>query len=274
MRIEARQTDVATSSSGRAFGRHRARLARWLARWARCAAVALPLGAHAAPPPHWQYSGAYGPAQWGDMRKDYALCGRGQRQSPIDIVATRRQAQPQLQFDYRSAPLRIVNDGHTVRVRFANGSRLLIGSHSETLQQFHFHIPGGDRVQGEAFPMAMHFLHKSRSGQLVALVVLFRLGARNEALAALLPKMPEAGQPERVLPDTRVNPADLLPASKAYYAYEGSLTAPPCTEGVRWIVMKQSLELSAAQLARLSRLFPNNARPVQALHGRVVTQTP
>lgn len=274
MPIETRTPNVHAGRLGLAGGRHRLRLAPWLARWARCAVAALPLTAHAAPPPHWQYSGAYGPANWAEMRKDYALCGRGQRQSPIDIVATRLQAQPRLQFDYRSAPLRIVNDGHTVRVRFANGSRLLIGGHAETLQQFHFHIPGGDQVRGEAFPMAMHFLHKSRSGQLVALVVLFRLGARNEALAALLPKMPEAGQPERVLPDTRFNPADLLPASKAYYVYDGSLTAPPCTEGVRWIVMQQPLELSAAQLARLSELFPNNARPVQPLHGRVVTQVP
>ncbi|HEY8706798.1 MAG TPA: carbonic anhydrase family protein [Burkholderiaceae bacterium] len=272
--MKTRPTAVDAIGSGFTVRRYVSFIAAWRGRLARCAVAALPLVAHGAPGPQWQYSGEHGPAHWGEMRKEYALCERGHRQSPIDIVATRRQAQPQLQFDYRSAPLRIVNDGHTVRVRFANGSHLLIGGKSETLQQFHFHIPGGDRVQGEEFPMAMHFLHKSRSGQLVALVVLFRLGAQNRALAALLPKMPEAGQPERVLRDTPVNPADLLPASTAYYAYNGSLTAPPCTEGVRWIVMKQPLELSAGQLARLSQLFPNNARPVQPLHERLVTQTP
>jgi carbonic anhydrase len=246
----------------------------WLRRSAWCAAAALPLAAPAADGPQWQYSGEYGPAQWGRLRPEYALCDRGRRQSPVDIVNTQPKQQPELQFQYRAAPLRIVNDGHTVRVRLANGSRLLIGRESHTLQQFHFHTPGGDRVQGEEFAMAMHFLHKSASGGLVSLVVLFRLGAENPALASLLPKMPPRGQAEQVLPDTLVNPAQLLPAAHGYYAYQGSLTAPPCTEGVLWIVMKQPLELSAAQLARLGQLFPNNARPVQALHGRVVTESP
>ncbi len=246
----------------------------WLRRSVCCAAAILPLAAPAADSPHWQYSGEYGPAQWGRMRPDYALCERGQRQSPIDIVAAQRKTQPELQFQYRPAPLRIVNDGHTVRVRFGNGSQLLVGREGHTLQQFHFHTPGGDKLQGEEFPMAMHFLHKSASGGLVSLVVLFRLGAENPALAALLPKMPPGGQAERVLPGMQVDPAQLLPAAHGYYAYQGSLTAPPCTEGVLWLVMKQPLQLSAAQLAHLGQLFPNNARPVQALHGRVVTEIP
>jgi carbonic anhydrase len=170
--------------------------------------------------------------------------------------------------------LRVVNDGHTVRVRFGAGSRLLIGGKPLRLQQFHFHIPGGDRLHGEEFPMAMHFLHKGADGRLVSLVVLFRVGAENRALAALLPSLPLRGVPEQRLAHTRVNPATLVPASHGYYAYDGSLTAPPCTEGVRWIVMKQALEISAAQLEQLGRLFANNARPVQPLHGRVVIESP
>ncbi len=245
-----------------------------LLRSACCAATALPLLAQAGAAPQWQYSGEYGPASWGRMQAAYALCDRGRRQSPIDIGATRRQPLPALEFQYRSAALRIVNDGHTVRVRFANGSRMLIGRDRHTLQQFHFHLPAGDRVRGEAFPMSMHFLHKSGSGRLVSLVVLFRLGAENAALASLLPKMPARGQAERTLPDMQVDPAQWLPAAHGYYAYEGSLTAPPCTEGVLWIVMKQPLELSATQLARLSQMFPDNARPVQPLHERVVTESP
>lgn len=246
----------------------------WLGRSAWCAAAALPLVAQSADGAQWQTSGEYGPERWGQMKPAYALCDRGRRQSPIDIVATRRQPQPALQFQYRGAPLRIVNDGHTVRVRFANDSRMLMGAESLTLQQFHFHIPGGDRVKGEEFPMAMHFLHKSKAGRLVSLVVLFRLGAENPALAVLMPKLPVRGQPEQLLPDTTFNPMQLLPTTHAYYAYEGSLTAPPCTEGVLWIVMKQPLELSTAQMARLSQLFPNNARPVQPLHERVVRESP
>lgn len=248
-----------------------------LRRAACCLMAILPLATPAAPAagaPHWQYSGEYGPEHWGRMRPDYAQCERGQRQAPIDIVGAPRQVAAPLQFDYHPAPLRIVNDGHTVRVRYANASRLLVGRDSHTLQQFHFHVPGGDKLQGEEFPMAMHFLHKSRAGQLISLTVLFRLGAENPALAALLPRMPSAGTPEQLLADSSFDPAALLPSAHGYYAYDGSLTAPPCTEGVRWLVLKQPQQLSAAQLARLNQLFAHNARPVQPLHGRIVTESP
>lgn len=202
------------------------------------------------------------------------LCERGQRQSPIDITVTHMRALPALQAQYRPAPLRVVNDGHTVRVRFANGSRLLRGSEPLTLQQFHFHRTGGDRVRGEDFPMSMHWLHKGRDGRLVSLVLLFRQGAENAALARLLPHFPAAGAPERTLADVTFDPAAWLPAKLSYYAYEGSLTGPPCTEGVLWLVLKTPLEASAAQLARLAALVPPNARPVQPLHGRVVAESP
>jgi carbonic anhydrase len=214
---------------------------------------------------HWQYSGDQGPEHWAQMRPDYALCGRGQRQSPIDITSASikpNQTAKPLQFDYRSAPASIVNDGHTVRVRIAKGSQLTIGTEHLSLQQFHFHTPGGDRLQGEEFPLAMHFLHKSRSGQLVSLVLLFRQGAENKTLAGLLPQMPTRGDKAE----------HKLPAERGYYSYAGSLTAPPCTEGVLWLVLKQPLQLSSAQLASLHQLFPDNARPVQALHGRSVSE--
>ena len=202
------------------------------------------------------------------------LCHTGRRQSPIDIVASTPAPLAPLVFQYRPAPLRIVNDGHTVRVRLANGSRLLIGGQVHTLQQFHFHWPGGDRIHGEEFPMAMHFLHKSAAGQLVALVVPFRLGAENAALAALLPQMPSRGQAERTQAGFKVDALRLVPQASGYYAYDGSVTAPPCTEGVRWLVMKQPLTLSQAQWEALKRLFPSNARELQPLNGRVVQESP
>lgn len=202
-----------------------------------------------------------------------SLCERGQRQSPIDIVETRAQALPALRFDYHAAPLRIVNDGHTVRVRFTADSRLWIGDQPLRLQQFHFHLPGGDRVRGEEFPMAMHVLHKSTAGRLVSLVLPFRLGPEHPALAALLPHMPARAEPERVLPGATVDATAWLPAQHGYYRYEGSLTAPPCTEGVSWIVLKHVQTLSPAQLARLRQLIAPNAREVQPLHGRVVVES-
>lgn len=201
------------------------------------------------------------------------LCATGQRQSPIDIRATTRTNLPPLSFAYRSAPLRVANDGHTVRVRFSNGSQLRIGGRAATLRQFHVHLPGGDRLQGEAFPMALHFLHKTAEGQLVAVVVLFRVGAENPALAALLPHLARASATEHELPGVTVDALSLIPPQPGYYAYDGSETAPPCTEGVRWLVMKHALPVSERQLNTLRALFPANARAVQPLHARVVQES-
>jgi carbonic anhydrase len=201
------------------------------------------------------------------------LCSTGRRQSPIDITQTQRLALPPLVADYRPAPLRAVNDGHTVRLRFANGSRLLVGGQPQVLTQAHFHITGGDRIQGEDFAMAMHWLHKSPSGQLLAVVLPFRLGAAHPGLARLLPVLPAPGQPEQRDSAVQMDASSLLPANLAYYRYEGSETAPPCTEGVRWLVIKQVQSLSAEQLAALRQRVPPNARPVQPLNGRVVQES-
>jgi carbonic anhydrase len=216
----------------------------------------------------WTASGAWAAAP------DADLCSRGQRQSPIDITGPVHPAPLALQPHYLSAPLHLVNDGHTVRARIADGSHLLLGGERLVLTQFHFHRPGGDKLQGEEFPLGMHFLHKRASGQLVSLVVLFRQGADNPALAELLPLMPTLAGSERRLPGQRFDAGRLLPANSAHYRYDGSLTAPPCTEGVLWLVMKQPLQASPAQLAQLARLFPANARAVQPLHRRVVSESP
>jgi carbonic anhydrase len=203
-----------------------------------------------------------------------ALCEQGRRQSPIDIVATQARSGTPLRKAYHAAATRVVNDGHTVRLRYAAGSTLMLGTERLALQQAHFHMPGGDRVRGEDFPMAMHLLHRAPSGQLVPLVLLFRQGAENAALAAVLPLLPASGQPERALPGPAPDPAALLPPDLAYFAYSGSLTAPPCTEGVRWIVLQQVQTVSREQLARLSTLFPPNARAPQPLNGRAVVEHP
>jgi len=201
------------------------------------------------------------------------LCESGLRQSPVDITATARQHLPALNFDYHSAPMKLADDGHTVRVRFAKGSQLVIGQQAYRLQQFHFHTPGGDRIVGEEFPMAAHLLHKSASGQLLAVVVLFRVGAENPLLTSLLPLIPAKADGDHAQPGVSVNASDLVPAQRGYYRYAGSVTAPPCTEGVDWIVMKQAIQLSSTQLARYRKRFADNARAVQPLHQRVVMES-
>lgn len=202
------------------------------------------------------------------------VCQSGRRQSPIDIQTSASRPLPTLEFRYQSAPLRIANDGHTVRVRFAPGQNLHIGNERYALQQFHFHTPGGDRIHGEEFPMAAHLLHKSASGQLLALVVLFRLGADHALLERLLPLIPERVDGDHLYSNTPVTAADLLPSSHRYYRYSGSLTGPPCTEGVEWLVLQQPVTLSRAQLALYRNRFADNARPVQPLHHRVVLESP
>jgi carbonic anhydrase len=202
-----------------------------------------------------------------------SLCESGLRQSPIDIRASQKQHLPPLVFHYQAEPLRLANDGHTVRVRLHSAGSLTIGAQAYTLQQFHFHTPGGDRIAGEEFPMAAHLLHKSASGQLLAIVVPFRVGAENPLLRAVFKRIPAKQDGDHAFAEV-VNALDLLPLQRGYFRYSGSLTASPCTEGVEWIVMKQAVELSAAQLALYKSQFADNIRAPRALNQRVVLESP
>jgi carbonic anhydrase len=204
-----------------------------------------------------------------------ALCDSGQRQSPINISAEAisvKKLQP-MAVTYQTAPLKLANDGHTLRVRFDKSGQLVLGKERFTLQQFHFHTPGGDQIKGEAFPFAAHILHKSPSGQLLAIVVPFRLGAENSLLARLLPLIPVKADGDHTHPKVQVSAKDLLPAQLGYYRYSGSLSAAPCTEGVEWLVMKQALTLSAVQLAAWQSHFKDNMRGINPLHGRAVFES-
>jgi carbonic anhydrase len=209
----------------------------------------------------------------GTASAESPMCRAGRSQSPIDIVAPVRQKLPALAFHYRGAPLKIANDGHTARVRFSKAGELRIGKETFTLQQFHFHTPGGERLAGEEFPMAAHILHKGKTGHLLAVVVLFRQGAENPVLADLWPRLPPRADGDHLIKGASVDASRLLPASRAYYRYEGSLTASPCTEGVTWLVMKQPLELSSAQLDYWRTRFVNNIRGPQPIFDRVVQES-
>jgi carbonic anhydrase len=202
-----------------------------------------------------------------------SLCDTGKQQSPIDIRDTQRRPLPALAFAYQPAPLKIANDGHTARVRLPTGSTLKVGQQVYRLQQLHFHTPGGDQIQGEDFPMAVHLLHKSAAGQLLAVVVVVRTGTENAALASLLPHVPASAGGDQLHPAVKVDPSQFLPSTTGYYRYPGSLTSAPCTEGVDWIVLKTPIEVSAAQLARYRQTFADNARPVQPRHQRTVLES-
>lgn len=236
------------------------------------ALFAIAPAAHAADA-HWSYKGAEGPSHWAQLDPHFAECAAGHAQSPIDIRKPVRQAGlPDLAFDYRDVPLRIVNNGHTVQVNEDGGGALTIGDHAYTLAQFHFHTPSEERVNGKPYDMVAHLVHKDAAGQLAVVAVLFKKGARNDALATVLDNMPIAAGPEHAVTGRSFNAANLLPARHGYYHFTGSLTTPPCSEGVAWYVMNTPVEVSAAQLRQLHLLYRHNNRPVQPLHGREVVE--
>ena len=204
-----------------------------------------------------------------------SLCDTGRRQSPIDIPAqvTSQPKQPPMLTSYQRAPLRLANDGHTLRVRFAKAGELVLGHERYALQQFHFHTPGGDKLNGEGFEFAAHILHKSVSGQLLAIVVPFRIGAESPMLTQVLPHVPTKVNGDHVIDKVQVNVEDLLPRKRSYYRYSGSLTDAPCTENVEWLVMKEPLTLSKAQLATWRSHFKDNMRGVNPLNGRAVLES-
>lgn len=223
--------------------------------------------------PHWDYDGKEGPEHWGKMHKDFATCGLGHKQSPINIADTVKDKLPAIEFNYQPSPLKIVNNGHTVQVNFIEGSGIKVGADNYTLLQFHVHTPSEEQVKGKAYDMVAHLVHKNAAGQLAVVGVLFEKGAENAALAPVVAKLPKNAGPERSYAEVNVDAAKLLPADRGYYTFEGSLTTPPCSEGVRWMVLKTPVTASPAQLDAIKAIVHHNARPVQPLHGRVVKES-
>jgi carbonic anhydrase len=222
--------------------------------------------------PHWDYKGHAGPAHWSTLDAGFKECGVGHVQSPIDIRnASPDKAAPDLQFGYSAQPLRILNNGHTIQVNETAGT-LNVGEHRYQLVQFHFHSPSEERINGRSYDMVAHLVHKDDTGKLAVVAVLFKLGHENAALKPVLNNLPIAAGPEHVIDSIKLNVADLLPAQHGYYHFMGSLTTPPCSENVSWYVLKQAVELSAAQLKTFHRLYNHNNRPIQPRGGRSIVE--
>ncbi len=224
----------------------------------------------------WTYEGARGAAHWSELDSAYAACNQGREQSPIDIHETRRADLPALQFKSRAGALTaVINNAHTIRVNYrpGNGDSLVAGERSYELTQLHFHHPSEETVSGTAYPMETHLMYQAADGEVAGVAVFVKPGRANVTAGTILNHMPPTeGQTE--VPGQQIDPGGLLPPdTRIYFSYEGSLTAPPCTEGVRWFVLKQPVELSSDQIAAFARLYPNNARPVQPRHGRVVRES-
>jgi len=219
---------------------------------------------------HWGYGGEHGPKHWAEMNPEYEACGVGKVQSPIDIrKAVPAKLEP-IAFDYHPTPLRIIDNGHTIQVNYQPGSSISVGGKRYELAQFHFHKPSEEKINGKAFPMVAHLVHKNAEGELAVVAVLLKQGAQNPLVKTLWTDLPKEKEKEKVMEQVSINAASLLPQNRQYYTFAGSLTTPPCSEGVTWFVLSHPTQVSESQVARFGKIYSNNARPVQPLNGRTV----
>ena len=220
---------------------------------------------------HWGYEGETGPDNWGNLKAKYALCANGKQQSPIDIMNSVKAALPKLGFNYNSVSLAIKNNGHTIKMPVDKAGTLEVGDNSYKLLQFHTHTPSEGAINGERFDMVVHLVHKNAQGNLAVVAVLLKKGATaNPLLASLWKVMPKTVGEAQHYVNVQMDIEQLLPKDKSYYTYTGSLTTPPCSEGVKWIVLKQPMSISAEQLAQYQAVYPHNARPLQPQNNRKI----
>jgi carbonic anhydrase len=220
---------------------------------------------------HWSYSGASGPTHWADLDEAFATCRAGQTQSPIDVRGAKSVELPPIQFDYQPSPLHIVNNGHTIQVNYAPGSSITVGDQTYQLVQFHFHHPSEERVDGKRFDMVAHLVHATSSGAFAVVAVLFVTEEANQPfIASLWQHLPAQEGPEQKFDNAVIDVADLLPFEHGYYTFTGSLTTPPCTENVRWFVLKSPQLIAKSQADAFGKIYSSNARPLQPLNQREV----
>ncbi|MEE9955461.1 carbonic anhydrase [Enterobacter cloacae] len=219
---------------------------------------------------HWGYEGQESPEHWGKLSPDYTLCETGKNQSPINIQGALKTHPTKPVLVFEQGQQQIINNGHTIQINVSEGNILRLDDATFVLQQFHFHAPSENEINGKQFPLEGHFVYKDKDGSLAVLALMFREGKANPQLAKAWQQMPAKVNQAAIL----MQPVDinaLLPENKAFYRFSGSLTTPPCTEGVTWMVLEQPVSASAEQIRQfLSVLHHANNRPVQPLNGRVI----
>ncbi|MCP5050201.1 MAG: carbonic anhydrase family protein [bacterium] len=223
-------------------------------------------------PVTWSYNGETGPQHWGNLKPEYAMCKDGKSQSPIDISTTVAADLGDIQFNYQDTGLKIINNGHTIQVEYQEDSSIKIKDKTYKLKQFHFHSPSENTRNGNAYDMEMHLVHEDSEGQLAVVGVFMTQGNEHPHIKILWDNMPREAVEERELPEVLVNAAKLLPENGSYFHFDGSLTTPPCTEGVKWYVLKTPIEVSEEQVKLFLSVIGPSARPVQPLHGRTVLE--
>ena len=220
---------------------------------------------------HWAYSGDTGPENWGRLKPEFQQCMLGKRQSTIDIRDGIAVQLDPIQFDYRPTGFRVIDNGHTVQVNVDPGNGIIVQGRRYELVQFHFHRPSEERINGKQYEMVAHLVHKDLDGKLAVVAVLMDAGKGHPIVQQVWNNLPLEKQVEQAA----MAPMDLnqlLPEKRQYYTYMGSLTTPPCTEGVLWMVMKQPAAVSPEQIGVFSKLYQMNARPIQSASGRLIKE--
>lgn len=238
----------------------------------------------------WGYTGNDGPTHWAKLSPDFALCETGKTQSPINILKEAATSKNALKIHYLPAPMvilddgetnllighdqTIINDGHTIQLNFPKKSLhefIVFQGKKYRLVQFHLHIPAENQIAGKSFPFEIHFVHQGENGTLAVIAVLANIGKANPYIDEIVKHMPEDAGKEKTIKGERINPFNFLPKKHDYYHFAGSLTTPPCSEGVQWLVMKDTITISTEQIAKLKTVIKeDNARPLQHLHGRKI----
>lgn len=213
--------------------------------------------------PHWSYEGPEGPAHWGQLSPEFGACSSGQRQSPIDLAGAGLDNAPDLTLAWQPFEAVVENNGHTLQVAPADrtDSALTLGGKTYAFLQFHFHHPSEHAVSGGRWPLEVHMVHKSEAGDLAVTGILFRPGRENDVLGRVLAQAP-VGKGKAAIPRA-VDMTRFLPSSAATFRYAGSLTTPPCSEIVSWLVFREPVEAAVGQIESFARMFPMNARPLQ-----------
>ena len=230
--------------------------------------IALSASSHQS---HWGYTGHNGPDNWGKLSKIYTMCSEGKNQSPINITSSFDTDLDAIDFNYKTSPVKILNNGHTVQVNVAKGSYIDLGETRYELIQYHFHTPSENNIKGESFPLEAHFVHADKDGNLAVVGVMFKDGKENKQLSELWKKMPMEAEKSYSLTSEAKDINKLLPKSKEYYRFNGSLTTPPCSEGVKWMVLAKPLTISKDQVEKFSHAVNgHNNRPIQDINARII----
>ena len=227
---------------------------------------------------HWGYEGEGGPEHWGTLKPEFALCGSGSSQSPIDIDKTYKTKLDIIKVSYKETPLKIINNGHSIQVNYEPGSFVTVDGERYELLQFHFHAPSEHKVKGQFYDMELHLVHKNERNELAVVGVFMKRGKPNNIIQVLWDNIPKEIDKENTVSGISVNASGLLPKDSSkdsrYYHYFGSLTTPPCSEVVNWSVLKTPVEVSETQLEKFRTVMEvDNNRPVLPLNKRFVLES-